>query len=136
MDQTIRAAGVVLWREASDEVSVALVHRPKYDDWTLPKGKLDPGETDLEAARRETFEETGYTGEIGQELGHVRYSVTDDDGVYDKVVVYWAMRADEGRFTPTEEVDELRWVALADAFGALTYDRDREVLHRFVAAAP
>lgn len=125
----VRAAGGVLWRPGRDgDVEVALVHRPKYDDWTLPKGKLDAGEGWLDAAVREVAEETGHSVEVGDALGDITYRVAGGD----KRVRYWAMRAAGGAFTPTSEVDALRWLPASQARWALTYDRDREVLNRFV----
>ena len=131
MGEVIRAAGAVLWREGPEGAEVAVVHRPKYDDWSLPKGKLDAGETDLEAAVREVREETGHDAVPGIGLGEIRYPVASPDGPGDKVVVYWAMRSTDGTFTPTAEIDALRWVPIAAAEAALTYERDRDVVRRF-----
>jgi 8-oxo-dGTP pyrophosphatase MutT (NUDIX family) len=114
-------------------VEVAVIHRPKYDDWSLPKGKLDPGEGSLEAACREVAEETGYGTRPGAELGTVRYPVRTEAGPTAKVVRYWAMEALGGSFAPTAEVDELRWLAPHAALELLTYARDRDVLRRFLA---
>jgi 8-oxo-dGTP diphosphatase len=126
----IEAAGGVLWRTAAADGRVyAIVHRPKYDDWTLPKGKLDPGETHEQAAVREVEEETGWAADLGDDLGDIDY---EHDG-RPKGVRYWAMRARSGGFTPTAEVDELRWLPLDAARELLTYERDREVLDRFSA---
>lgn len=126
----IAAAGGVLWRTERGRREVAVIHRPKYDDWTLAKGKLDPGETHSEAALREVAEETGFTAELGVEIGEVTY---DHDG-RPKRVRYWAMRALGGQFSPNAEVDELVWVETDAAFGLLTYERDRDILARFVRA--
>jgi 8-oxo-dGTP pyrophosphatase MutT (NUDIX family)/broad specificity phosphatase PhoE len=133
----IRAAGGVLWRRAnhgsvSEGLEVALVHRPRYDDWSLPKGKLVPGETDLEAALREVREETGQQPRPGRSLGTVRYLKTSSDGmIRPKIVSYWAMEANGGVFTPDREVDGIRWVTTDEARELLTYPTDREVLGRF-----
>jgi 8-oxo-dGTP pyrophosphatase MutT (NUDIX family) len=130
----IQAAGAVLWRPAGRGVEVALVHRPKYGDWSLPKGKLGDGETPFEAARREVAEETGQDARAGPELGEVRYPVRTRDGApAEKVVRYWAMEAVGGTFEPTREVDAVRWLPPEEAAGVLTYQRDREILARFVA---
>jgi 8-oxo-dGTP diphosphatase len=117
----VRAAGGVVVRDGR----VAVVHRPKYDDWTLPKGKLDPGEGFEEAALREVEEETGLRAELGHELPHTRYR---DSKGRPKVVRYWRMTPVEGEFQPTDEVDELRWLEPEEAARLLSYDRDREVV--------
>jgi len=137
-NDTIRAAGGVLWRSAGSDragepaVEVALIHRPRYDDWSLPKGKLSPGESDIEGAIREVWEETGYRVRLGRALGEIRYNKRSRWGTRPKVVRYWAMHAEGGSFIPTNEVDELRWVSLGEAHDLLTYDRDREILAKFV----
>ncbi|MGI8575012.1 MAG: NUDIX hydrolase [Egibacteraceae bacterium] len=133
MSQTVRAAGAVLWRCGDDGLELAVIHRPKYDDWSLPKGKLDPGETEVEAAVREVQEETGYTGELGGDLGEVSYVHERRGEARDKRVRYWSMRAGEGRFVPGDEVDLLEWLAPEDALDKLSYDRDRDVAQRFLA---
>ena len=110
----IFAAGAVLWRAADEESAdplVALVHRPRYDDWSLPKGKVDPGETEPVTAVREIEEETGYACELGRRLTSVSYPV--EAGT--KKVRYWAARALGGQFTPDSEVDELDWLSVKDA---------------------
>jgi 8-oxo-dGTP pyrophosphatase MutT (NUDIX family) len=129
----IRAAGGVLWRQADGSgVEIAIIHRPKYDDWTLPKGKLADGEDFVEAALREVFEETGYRVRLGAALGEVGYTKTNSDGVpRPKVVRYWAMEALSGEFAPNKEVDELRWQSIDGAADVLTRDSDREILKRF-----
>jgi 8-oxo-(d)GTP phosphatase len=132
----IRAAGGVVWRSPSggsrpNGTEVALVHRPKYDDWTIPKGKLKSGETDFEAALREVLEETGYRVRPGRDLGEVRYLKNSRGETRQKVVRYWAMEADRGAFAPSQEIDGLRWVPINEARDLLTYPTDREVLGRF-----
>jgi 8-oxo-dGTP diphosphatase len=101
------------------------VHRPKYDDWSFPKGKLHDGETDEEAALREVEEETGLRCRLDSELPRVRYR---DASGRDKVVRYWRMQPLEGRFRPGSEVDEFRWVALDEAERVLSYEHDRELI--------
>ncbi len=126
-DNLVRAAGAVL----VEGERVALVHRPRYADWTLPKGKHQPGEDDIAAALREVLEETGFHGRIERDLGVVRYAVEKHGAVLPKVVRYYVMRAAGGAFEPNDEVDELRWVTREQAADLLTYERDREVLARW-----
>ncbi len=118
----IEAAGGVV---QADDGRVLLVHRPRYDDWTLPKGKLDPGETFEQAALREVREETGLECALGRELASTEYRDNKDRP---KVVRYWLMKVEGGDFEPNDEVDEVSWRALADAIEQLTYERDRDVL--------
>ncbi len=129
----VRAAGAVLWRRCGDgtsAVEVAVAHRPRYDDWSLPKGKLDPGETVYTAAVREVLEETGHTAVLGRHLGQVAYRVGDAD----KTVDYFSARAASGAFVRNDEVDELRWLPVAAAADLLTYHQDRDVLAAFAVA--
>lgn len=137
MKQTIKAAGGILWRADSGSdnggVEVAVIHRPRYDDWSFPKGKLVHDETFLEGAVREVAEETGYRFKLGRPLGDVSYIKTSESNSRPKVVRYWAMQAEGGVFTPGNEVDQLRWLPLQDAAAHVTHDRDREVLERFAA---
>ncbi|MCP2274053.1 8-oxo-dGTP diphosphatase [Actinokineospora diospyrosa] len=128
----MRAAGAVLWRPAAAPggVEVAVVHRDGYDDWSLPKGKLDRGETVHAAAVREVAEETGSTAVLGRHLGQVGYPVVGGD----KLVDYFAARATAGGFTANDEVDRLRWLPVEDAAALLSYPHDRVVLERFTAA--
>jgi len=119
----VRAAGGVVWRRAGPRVEVLVVHRPRYDDWSLPKGKLEPGESFEQAARREVAEEAGVAVELGDELPSARY--LDRKG-RPKLVRYWAMRAvGDTSWRPTAEVDARRWVALDEAEDLLTYPHDR-----------
>jgi 8-oxo-dGTP diphosphatase len=128
--EVVRAAGGVVWRLADGGgVEVLVVHRPRYDDWTFPKGKNDPGETDEACAVREVEEETGLRCTLGPELATVRYA---DDKGRPKVARYWAMSIDEaGTWEPGDEVDDLAWVGVQDAADLLTYARDAEVLFAF-----
>ena len=122
----IEAAGGVVWRRGSKgSLKVLLVHRERYDDWSFPKGKLDAGETHRRAALREVEEETGLRCKTGDELPEVRY---DDRKGRPKRVRYWSMEPVEGEFAPNDEVDEVRWLTVDDARGALTYARDLTVL--------
>ena len=129
--EPILAAGAVLWRpqEGTGTPEIAVVHRPRYDDWSLPKGKLDPGETAPVAAAREIAEETGFRAHLGRRLPSVSYSV---DGI-PKKVRYWVARCVGGEFTPNEEVDELKWLPVEQAMAQLEYSLDRKVLRRFTA---
>jgi 8-oxo-dGTP diphosphatase len=123
----VLAAGGVVVRRDDGELQVLLVHRPRYDDWTLPKGKLEPGETEAEGALREVEEETGLKCDLGQEIATTSY--TDSRG-RPKTVRYWEMHPREGSFTPHDEVDDARWLSLPKARRLLSYDRDRDVLDR------
>ena len=131
MSQIVRAAGgVVAKRGGSGEVQVLLVHRPKYDDWTFPKGKAHRGESDEACALREVEEETGLVCELECELAGTAYRDSRDR---EKRVRYWAMRAVGGQLEPLDEVDAVRWLSPAEAEVILTYDRDLEVLGSFLA---
>jgi broad specificity phosphatase PhoE/ADP-ribose pyrophosphatase YjhB (NUDIX family) len=135
---TILAAGTVLWRPAdpTGAAEIALVHRPKYDDWSLPKGKCEVGEHPVLTAVRETQEETGFTGPLTRSLGHIRYQVSGPEGGTPKVVHYWAMPAVGGVFTPSTEVDRIEWVPALAAMDRLTRPADRAPLQSFLDAAP
>jgi 8-oxo-dGTP diphosphatase len=128
----IRAAGGVLVRIGPDGPLVAVIHRPKYEDWSLPKGKLDDDEGFEDAALREVEEETGMRAELGAELSPVSYRDRKGRG---KLVRYWLMRPREGEFEPGDEVDELRWLAPDAARELLSYEHDAELVREAVAAA-
>ncbi len=122
----IEAAGGVVWRRTDEGgVEVLLVHRPRYHDWSLPKGKLEPGETHHTAAVREVAEETGLTCRTGDELPEVVYRDRKDRP---KRVRYWAMEVRSGTFAINDEVDEVRWVSLDAASRLLTYRHDEAVV--------
>ena len=122
MEHEVRAAGCVVRHGGR----IAVIHRPRYDDWSLPKGKLDPGETFEEAALREVEEEIGVRGTLTEELPASEY--TDNRG-RSKIVRYWLMDVDEvPDFAPNDEVDEVRWVTREEALELLSYARDRELL--------
>ena len=128
LEAMIEAAGGVVWRRTgSGACKVLLVHRPRYDDWSLPKGKLDPGEGALDAALREVEEETGLRCQADERIAEVRYR---DRKGRAKRVRYWAMRPVDGGFEPNHEVDEVRWVAIDRASSVLTYDHDVDVVER------
>ena len=130
----VLAGGGVLWRGEGANLQVALVHRPEYDDWSLPKGKTDAGEHLLVTAVREVEEETGRRGELGPYLTTVRYRVTSGGKDADKEVTYWSMRAAAGTFAPTKEVDAMTWLSVEEARPVLTSAPDRAVLDAFVRA--
>jgi len=128
--QDVRAAGAVLWRETSRGVRIAVVHRPRYDDWSLPKGKLDRGETAPEAAVRELSEETGFRATLGRRLRTVRYPLSTG-GM--KTVEYFSAAAHDGTFRRNGEVDELRWLTPDEAGAVLSYGTDARVVRAFLA---
>ncbi|GAA1930920.1 NUDIX hydrolase [Nocardioides marmoribigeumensis] len=127
----VLAAGAVTLRRRRGTSEVLLVHRPKYDDWSFPKGKLELHESPRTAAVREVLEETGVRVRLGPPLGSQAYLVENGTGRL-KHVHYWVGRAlgdhDVSSYTPNEEVDEVRWVTVEDAPGLLTYDYDRQTL--------
>lgn len=122
----VEAAGGIVERDGR----IAVVHRPRYDDWSLPKGKLDRGETFEQAALREVEEETGFVCELLEELEPVRYH---DNRGRSKLVRYWRMVVARGEFAPNDEVDELRWVPPDRAARLLTYAHDRALVQSLPA---
>lgn len=132
MTPLVRASGCVVYRRCDpDRLEVLVVHRPRYDDWSFPKGKLDPGETDEECARRELAEETGLVADLGVELPAAEY--TDHKG-RPKLVRYWAVEMPADRpdpavgFEANDEVDRLDWMDEASASLQLSYHHDQELL--------
>lgn len=138
MTQGVRAAGAALWRRDGKAVEVALVHRPRYDDWSLPKGKLDPDETLAAAAVREVREETGYDAVLGRYLARTAYPVPsrNGSGTVPKTVDYFGAEAVSGEFEVNDEVDELRWLRPTDAEKLLTRPEDVRVLRSFCELPP
>ena len=120
-ERQVEAAGGVVVRDGR----MLLVHRPRYDDWTLPKGKLDPGESFEQAALREVQEETGLRCTLGRELARTEYR---DNKHRRKIVRYWLMEVEGGDFEPNDEVDQVRWLDVDEAARELTYERDRALL--------
>ena len=128
------AGGIVLRPRDGGGVEVLVVHRPRYDDWSLPKGKLDKGESFEDGALREVLEETGLRCRLRHEVDAVRY--IDGKG-RPKIVRYWVMDvAEDHGFAPNDEVDELRWLELPDAVAILTYDHDQELVAGVAAGRP
>ena len=123
--EVVQAAGGLIIRRVGGQLQIVVVHRPVHQDWSFPKGKLEEGETFEVAARREVEEETGMSCRLVRFIGHTEY--VDRKG-RPKAVAYWVMAPEEGSFAPNEEVDELRWLSLAEADRLLSYERDRELL--------
>jgi 8-oxo-dGTP diphosphatase len=128
----ITAAGGVVWRGDRSGVAIAVVHRPRYDDWSLPKGKSHPSESLVATAVREVGEETGALARPSRRLGNVRYEV---DGLR-KDVTFWAMRYSGGSFTPNDEVDQVEWLGPNVARTRLSYDTDKQMVDEFAALPP
>lgn len=121
----IQSAGGLLWRESPRGRELLLIHRPKYDDWTLPKGKLEPGESWTQAAIREVWEETGCKTEIKSFAGCICYIYK---GI-PKIVLFWNMNMiDECQFNPTKEVDRIQWEKTEEVFKRLNYSSERELV--------
>ncbi len=131
----IRAAGALLWRENSElKIEIALIHRPRYDDWSLPKGKIEEGETSLLCAYREVIEETGIIPIFGRELGSVEYK--EPAGL--KRVKYWSARApyNSEKFAANEEVDMIKWVNPDEVHSLATHESDRTIIKKFLTQEP
>ncbi|WBQ04610.1 NUDIX hydrolase [Kribbella sp. CA-293567] len=135
---TVIAAGGVVWRDGRDGRRILLVHRPRYDDWSLPKGKLTPSEHVLSAARREIEEETGQRVQLGPPLGIQRYDVRKNGAVVPKMVHYWSaqLTGPEQEFVPNHEVDKLEWLPVDKARRRLSYPRDVEILDALAEFTP
>jgi 8-oxo-(d)GTP phosphatase len=127
--KTVLAAGGVLWRPGHRESApeIAVIHRPRYDDWSLPKGKVDPGETEPVTAVREVLEETGHHVQLGRRIASVSYPIEQRT----KKVQYWSARNLGGSFAPNNEVDELIWVSVSAAIKKVSYPYDRKILRRW-----
>jgi 8-oxo-dGTP diphosphatase len=131
-EDTVRAAGCVLWRRSpvTGAPEICLVHRPKYDDWSHPKGKLKRGESPLAGALREVAEETGFHCVPGARLPSVVYYA----GGRRKLVTYWAAEATDGAFVPNREVDRVRWLPPDAARAKLTQPRDGDLVNALLSA--
>ena len=131
----IRAAGALLWRETNERtIEIALIHRPKYDDWTLPKGKIEEGETALPCAYRELIEETGIKASFTRQLGTVEY----EESGQRKRVIFWSAQCalEASTFIPNEEVDVLEWLAPDQALAKTSHESDRQMIESFLSQAP
>lgn len=127
--RTVCAGGGVLWRHtAAGKVEVAVVHRPRYGDWSLPKGKAHDGELMVTTAYREVLEETGYSARVGRHLATVRYELKTGA---QKKVAYWSMQMTTGRFQVNRETDDLQWLTPERAQRTVSYPADRKVLGTF-----
>ena len=124
----IQGAGVVLWRREDDEIHVCLVHRSRYNDWSLPKGKREANESLIACAYRETLEETGYSSIFGQYLGEIEYTYSSEK----KTIKYWAAeaRSQERNFS-TSEISDIEWLPISAALSRVNYESDKEILRRF-----
>jgi 8-oxo-dGTP diphosphatase len=131
VSEIVRAAGGLVVREGADGGEILIVHRPAYGDWSFPKGKLEPGERAEEAAVREVEEETGLRCRLDRELATTRYQ---DARGRPKTVRYWLMTPVAGMLAAANEIDDVRFVPVAEAHDLLTYGRDRELLERLDAA--
>ncbi|WP_019204026.1 NUDIX hydrolase [Tsukamurella sp. 1534] len=133
----VHAAGGVLWRPGAGEPEVALVHRPRYDDWSLPKGHVEPHEHPVVGGLREVVEETGFSARLIRAVGNVSYEVPRrrrhgaGGRTARKRVTYWSALAGDGAFVANEETDELRWLPVKPASRLLTYSADRGILRKF-----
>ena len=129
MSAIIQAAGAIVWRKNKDKTEVAIIHRPKYDDWSFPKGKLEIGESLISCAHREVLEETNIRTEFGPFLGDIEYLTPDGK----KQVSFWAAKAiNDNVFNPNSEVDELKWIEVKKVKYLLTLETDKKILAQFV----
>jgi 8-oxo-dGTP pyrophosphatase MutT (NUDIX family) len=129
MPNVIAAAGGVVWRRSRSDIRIAVIHRPRRDDWSLPKGKLLTREPAAVAAHREVLEETGLEVALQQRIGRARYRI----GPSAKTVTYWAMRHQGGQFVANAEADLMRWLAPDQALELLTFAADRRIIAQFLA---
>ena len=126
--KVIEAAGGILWKETSSGFKLAIIHRKQYDDWSLPKGKREPGESWQETALREVREETGCRATLGEFIGSAAYAI---NGQTPKVVLFWHMTAKSScKFIPNSEVDKLKWVSPKNALKFLNYEDERAIVSK------
>ncbi len=129
MSEIIQAAGAIVWRKSKDKTEVAVIHRPKYDDWSFPKGKVEINESLIACAHREVLEETNIQTEFGAFLGDVEYLTQDGK----KRVSFWAAKAiSQSDFSPNSEVDQLKWVEVKKVKELLTLETDKKILAQFL----
>lgn len=125
--KVVEAAGGILWHKTPSSTKLALIHRPRYDDWTLPKGKREPGEQWQETALREVYEETSQKASLGSFAGSTAYLA---DGV-PKIVLFWNMNAGKiTKFLPNREVDRIIWLPLEEAVKKISYESERALLRK------
>jgi 8-oxo-dGTP diphosphatase len=135
LSDVIEAAGGVIWRKASSGIKIAIIHRHRYDDWSLPKGKREPGESWQETALREAQEETGCPVKLGAFVGSTTYTVNTRP----KVVLFWLMRTTnkkDCKLEPNNEVDRVKWVSPDRAQKLLTYKDERAILRKAILRLP
>jgi len=126
--KVIEAAGGILWKDSPSGLKLAIIHRKRYDDWSLPKGKREPGESWQETALREVLEETGCRVTLGKFIGSTAYSI---NGQTPKVVMFWHMKAKKDcKFIPNPEVDKLKWVSPKNALKLLDYEDERSIVRK------
>ena len=125
----IEAAGGVLWKETSSGLKLAVIHRQRYDDWSLPKGKREKGERWQETALREVKEETGCQVVLGKFIGSASYAIHSNNRP--KIVLFWHMHVKQGcKFQPNHEVDRIKWVSPSKALKLLSYEDEREIVNK------
>jgi 8-oxo-dGTP diphosphatase len=129
VSEIIQAAGAIVWRNNKDKTEVVIIHRPKYDDWSFPKGKVEINESLIACAHREVLEETNIQTEFGAFLGDIEYLTPDGK----KHVFFWAAKAiNQNNFTPNSEVDQIKWVEVKKVKELLTLETDKKILAQFI----